>query len=117
MREAVVRSALGTEALVFLEGVVQLTAHPLGESSRQGDEKHELDAVERVLPLLEAALGDERSAASAAQALAADPELLGAFFQSLDLLPAGDYAPADSIALLVMMALAALDDIGDGADA
>ena len=105
-------SALGADALPFLEGVVQLVAHPLGEPTRQGDEEHEFEVVQRVLPLLEATLGDERSAASAAETLAADPDLLGAFFQSLDLLPAGDYPPADSIAMLVMMALGRLDEIG-----
>lgn len=109
-------SALGPESLPFLEGVVQLIAHPLGEPSRQGDEAHEDEAVQRVMPLLVAALGEERSANRAADALAADPDLLGAFFQSLDLLPAGDYPPADAIAMLVMMALGRLDATDDGAD-
>ena len=113
MREAAEESALGTAVLPFLEAVVQLTAHPLGEPSRQGDEAHEFDVVQRVMALVEAALEDERSAASAAETLAADPVLLGAFFQSMDLLPAGDYPPADSIAMLIMMALGRLDEIDE----
>jgi hypothetical protein len=113
MREAVEHSALGTAVLPFLEAVVQLTAHPLGEPSRQGNEAHESEVVQRVLPLVEASLGDERAAAAAAGTLAADPDLLGAFFQSLDLLPAGAYPPGDSISVLVMMALGRLDEIDD----
>ena|SRR5687768_11660692 len=116
MREAVVGTALGTEVLPFVEAVVQLTAHPLGQPTRQGDEAHEYEVVQRVLPLLEASLGDDASVARAADSLAADADLLGAFFQSLDLLPAGDYPPADSIAMLVMMALGRLDDGEDGTD-
>jgi hypothetical protein len=110
MREAVARSRLGAGVLEFLEAVVQLTAHPLGQPSRRGDEAHEDAVMQRALSLLEASLGDEPAVAAAAEALAADHDLLGAFFQSLDLLPPSGYPPADSIVLLIVMALGRLDE-------
>ena len=109
LRDAATRSALGSDALGFLESVVQIAAHPLGEVSRRGDEEHERVIADRVMQLLEAALGAPESVDGAIATLAGDPVLLGALFQSLDLLPP-DYRAADSIALLVVMALGRLDE-------
>ena len=115
LRESVARSALGEDTLAFLESAVQLAAHPLGEPSRSGDEAHERAIADRVTQLLEAALADVASVADASVTLARDPALLGALFQSLDLLPV-DHPAADPIALLVGMALSQLDEIEGDAD-
>jgi hypothetical protein len=108
MRDALSHGALGLEALPFLESVVALVSHPLGGPVRRGDEEHERVVVDRVMRLLEASLGDDRAIAAAAETLAADRELLAAFFQSLDQLPGPGYPPADSIALLVAAAVGRL---------
>ena len=115
LREAVTRGTLGEEVLDFLESVVQLAAHPLGEPSRSGDEAHEIAIADHVTQLLDAALADVASVADASATLARDPPLLGALFQSLDLLPV-DHPAADSIALLVGMALSQLDEVEGEAD-
>ena len=76
---------------------------------RTGDEAHELAVAERVLGLLSDAVGGEEASAAAEDRLAADDELLAAFFQSLDLLPSGDPV-ADSIAMLVVGAIGRLGE-------
>ena len=115
LREAVARSALGEDILDFLESVIELAAHPLGEPSRSGDEAHETAIADHVMQLLDAALADVVSVADASVTLARDPTLLGALFQSLDLLPV-EHPAADSIALLVGMALSQLDEVEGEAD-
>ena len=115
LREGVTKSAFGEDVLDFLESVVQLAAHPLGEPSRSGDEAHEIAIADRVMQLLDAAVADVASVANASVTLARDPALLGALFQSLDLLPV-EHPAADSIALLVGMALSRLDEIEGDTD-
>jgi hypothetical protein len=109
MRALLSEGTLGLPMQPFVEAVVELVAHPLGGVPRTGDESHELDVAHRVVSLLEDSLGDEAVVAAAANRLAADDEMLSAFFQNLDLLPGGDSA-ADAAALLVVSAIGRLGE-------
>ena len=114
LRERVAASPLGPATLDFLDAVVLQVAHPLG-GVRVGDSvTHEQAIGDRVLLLVEASLGDEAKVIRAAGELATDPALLSALFQNLDLLPPAGSRPADAIALLVVMALSRLEEIGTG---
>lgn len=107
LRAAAASDAIGIEILPFLEAVVELVAHPLG-ASRPGDEAHELAIARRVVAVLDGAAGDGSAVDDAVAALVAEPEMLSAFFQSLDLLPASPYPAADAIAMLVVRAVGEL---------
>jgi hypothetical protein len=110
-----VRVAAGTrhlgELVEFVETVVLLVAHPLGDPEVPASAP-ELATADRVIALVERALAGDTQGAEAAGDLAADPEMLAAFFQNLDLLPRGGHRAADAVALLVMLALSRLEEIG-----
>ena len=107
-----VRVAAGTrhlgELVEFVEAVVLLVAHPLGDPETPATAP-ELAAADRVIALVQRAAADESEAVDAAGELAAEPEMLAAFFQNLDLLPGGGHRAADAVTLLVLLALGRLD--------
>lgn len=88
-------------ALPFARAVTLQLARPPG---RAASAAAELEAARRVAEPLEAP-----AAPGAPARLAADPELLAAFFQNVDLLFAHGFPGADQVALLVMTALEFLD--------
>ena len=94
--------------LPFVQQVVRQVAYPLG-AERARCALHEQETEQRIREMLDVTLSaDAETRAAAARRLAADRELLAAFFQNLDLLHHGcDLAPAT--ALLTADALAALD--------
>ena len=111
VRAAAAAGALGEEIVEFVDAVALLVAHPLGgATAREG--AFELSTADRVLRLLERSLGGEAVVTDAAGELAAEPEMLAAFFQNLDLLPAGGHPAADAIPLLVVLALSRLEEMG-----
>jgi hypothetical protein len=95
---------LGGELIEFVDAVVLLVAHPLGGAGAR-DDAAELTTADRVIALIEQSLAGETAADDAANDLAAEPEMLAAFFQNLDLLPSGGHRAADAVALLIMVAL------------
>ena len=109
IRDAVKARQLGEELIGFVEAVVLLVAYPLGNAESHA-KAPEIATAERVIHLLERSLANEAVVANAADALAAEPAMLAAFFQNLDLLPAGGHRAADAVALLVMLALSRLEE-------
>ncbi|HEY0970328.1 MAG TPA: hypothetical protein VGE02_05060, partial [Gemmatimonadales bacterium] len=95
-------------ALAFAEQVTRQVAHPLGAThDGRAPAERERAVAARVAEILRTARGGDAAAAHAATLLADDVPLLSAFFQNLDLLPAGD-ATSDAVALLVMEAMGLL---------
>ena len=88
------------EARAFIEVVVWQRAHALTESSPGDSSATEGELATRVLSLVEASVGGALAGQRAAAELAADPALLAAFFQNLDLLPA---EPDPQVDMLVSM--------------
>ena len=107
-----VRVVAGTrhlgELVEFIEAVVLLVAHPLGDPETPATAA-ELATADRVIALVQRAVAGESEAVDAAGELAAEPEMLAAFFQNLDVLPGGGHRAAEDIALLVMLALGRID--------
>lgn len=103
VREALTRR-IGDDLFEFVEAVVLLVAHPLGSAGGRTTVA-EVATADRVIALLERSLDSDQVVADAAGDLAAEPEMLAAFFQNLDLLPGGGHRAADAIATLVMLAL------------
>lgn len=100
---ALLRERLGDRdpALPFAEAVVLQAAHPLG---RAATKRREVETAARVADILH----ERRSGSQpgeAAAALAADPELLAAFFQNIDLLYAQADPHADVVSGWIMRAL------------
>ena len=95
--------------LPFVREVVRQVAYPLG-AGRARCARHEQETEQRIREMLDVTLSaDTGTRAAAARRLAADPELLAAFFQNLDLLH-HDCELAPATALLTADALAALDE-------
>ena len=110
LRGIVAEGGLDREVGEFVEAVVLQTARPLGVPPRRGIIVRESELIARVVALLEASVrGDERLVPAATE-LAADPQLLSAFFQNLDLLPPSGSPRADAVAILVVMALGLLEE-------
>lgn len=115
LRAALHATAMSSLALPFVEAVVLQRAYPLGDSMASGASASERDVAERrvadqVIRLVVASLAEERSTARAGEELAADPALLAAFFQNLDLLPADGGSPLDGLVRLAGAALQRLTD-------
>ncbi len=70
----------------------------------------ERQVADQVIRLVVASLAGEGSTVRAGEELAADPALLAAFFQNLDLLPADGGSQVDGIALVTSTALQWLAD-------
>ncbi len=111
IREIAATEALGEKLVAFVEAVVLMVAHPLGAVNADWIAS-ELATAERVVGLLQRSLAGEDVVAAAADELAAEPAMLAAFFQNLDLLPTGGHRAADAVALLVMLGLSRLEEIG-----
>ena len=109
LRGIVADGGLDREVQAFVEAVVLQTARPLGTAPRRGIVQRESELVGRVTALLEASVGGDERLVPAATELAADPELLSAFFQNLDLLPPSGAPLGDAVAMLVVMALGLLE--------
>jgi len=98
------------DALTFIEAVVGQRACPVGDSTAQRLSVEDRQIAERriaeqVIGLVEAGRAGESRMVHAAEELAADPALLAAFFQNLNLLPADGGSHVDAIALLTSAAL------------
>lgn len=93
LRRLRTRLAAEPDALPFAEAVATQLAHPPGA---QGDPDAERAAVDRIVGFLAAAAGGGDG-----DDLLADPALLSAVFQNLDLLYAPGIHPPDGVALLL----------------
>jgi hypothetical protein len=102
--------ALGARALPFAEAVVAQVAHPLGGPPVARPARRERAVGRRVLRLLEGSVGTAAEVERAARALAAEPPLLSAAFQNVDLLYAHRCPAADRVSLLVMGAIERLGE-------
>jgi hypothetical protein len=111
IREIAATEALGETLVAFVEAVVLQVAHPLGGMGEH-QRTPEVAVANQVIGLLGRSLGGEGVVADAADELAAEPAMLAAFFQNLDLLPAGGHRAADAVALLVVLALSRLEETG-----
>jgi len=104
LREAAERAA-AVAALPFLEAVVLQSAHPLGLDAPAADAaERERHAAELVLDLLFGA-GAAITRPDGAARLRAEPLVLAAFFQNIDLLYLHGFGSADAVSELVMRAL------------